>query len=101
MKNSTKLKRYITLAVSILALHTIPTYAQSYRQLIIEGTRALEAGETTTAIENYSKAIAFDPGNKANEYIYANLAAAYIQDKNLEEAEKTYTTALDKFPKSP
>lgn len=100
MRGITMLKKYITLAIAALALHALPTYAQSYQQLVIEATQALEAGKTADAIENYAKAIALDPDNRANEYIYANLAAAYIQGKNSKEAESTYNTALNKFPES-
>ena len=100
MRGITTLKKYIILAIAVLTLHALPTYSQSYRQLIIEGTQALEAGESANAIESYTKAIALAPENRANEYIYANLAAAYLQNKNSEEAEKTYNTALNKFPES-
>lgn len=90
--------RFITI-ITIL-LFTIASHAQSYKELVSDGTRHLENGDAQAAIKSYNEAIAKEPDNRYNEYIYANLAAAYQKSGNTAKAEEMYTKALSLNPSS-
>ena len=81
-------------------LFAIAAPAQSYRELVSEATRNLEKGETGAAIKNYNEALAKEPENRNNEYVYANLAAAYQKTGEIAKAEEMYTKALSLNPSS-
>ena len=91
--------RLIALTTAILI--AITAHPQSYHELIAEGTKKMELGDTETAIKSYNEAIALEPDNKKNEFIYANLALAYEKCNNEEKAEEMYDKALSFNPKSP
>ncbi|MBR2301139.1 MAG: tetratricopeptide repeat protein [Bacteroidaceae bacterium] len=81
-------------------LFATASHAQSYKELVSNGTRNLEKGDTEAAIKNYNEAIDKEPENRHNEYVYANLAAAYQKNGNAKKAEEMYTKALSLNPSS-
>ena len=81
-------------------MFAIAAPAQSYRELVSEATRNLEKGDTEAAIKNYNEALAKEPENRNNEYVYANLAAAYQKSGEIAKAEEMYTKALSLNPSS-
>ena len=90
--------RLITVIASLLL--SVASYAQSYKELVSDGTRHLEKGETEAAIKSYNEAVEKEPENKYNEFVYANMAAAYQKNGKKAKAEEMYTKALSLNPSS-
>ncbi len=87
-------------SLMLMLLATTPLYAQSYNELATEGTKQLEAGNYDAAITNYTRAIAVDSLNSINEYLYANLAQAYMKKGDVGKVEELLKSALVRFPQS-
>ena len=90
--------RLITIIAALII--AVATNAQSYKELVKEGTRQLEKGETEAAIKSYNEALELEPENHRNEYVYANLATIYQKSGDRAKAEEMYTKALSLNPSS-
>ena len=90
--------RLITIITTLLI--AVAANAQSYRELVEEGTRQLEKGEPEAAIKSYNEALELEPENRRNEYVYANLATIYQKRGATKKAEEMYTKALSLNPSS-
>ncbi len=86
--------------VIVTLLLSIALHAQSYRELVSDGTRHLEKGDAEAAIKSYVEAIEKEPENRHNEFVYANLATAYQKSGKNSKAEEMYSKALSLNPSS-
>ena len=88
------------LALVLAVFVNIPAYSQSYREAVTTATGLLEEGNFDGAIAGYEKALAMDTLNSMNEFIYANLALAYMKKGETGKVEDVYRRALARNPQS-
>lgn len=74
--------------------------AQSYEQLCAQGEQSIQNKQYSEAIAAFQKAIALEPNNRLNEYVYSNLAHAQWSTGKKNDAIISYTNALRYNPKS-
>ena len=91
------MRLFLVIATLLLS---VASHAQSYKELVSDGTRHLENGETEAAIKCYVEAVEKEPENRHNEYVYANLATAYQKSGKNSKAEEMYSKALSLNPSS-
>ncbi len=85
---------------AFLFLFNAPAYSQSYKEFVATATKMLEEGNYDGAITHYKKALDKDSLNSMNEFIYANLALAYMNKGESRRVEEVYREALSRNPQS-
>lgn len=95
-----RLKRFLITLFSILAVCGVTgffLYQNSYAGILGKGQKAFQSGEYSAAEKYFNRAIQID-NKKADAYMA--LAKLYIQQKNLDEAERVFLTVIDSQPEN-
>ena len=85
---------------TIFMLMTLTAGAQKYEELAKAGTVHLENGETDKAIEKYTAALERAGDDASTEFVYANLALAYMKKGDAKRAEELLTKGIARNPES-
>ena len=92
--------RVLIVTLLFFVAFTATAQDSAYNKLYCEGTEALKIKDYKSAISIFLNTISISPKSPLNEYAYSNLAYAYEQEGNLNEALLSYSKALEINPAS-